>query len=435
MRIQPNGAAILFACCLAAAAARADVLGDARDLVRNGRAEQAYLVLEPLEASRAGEVEFDYLLGIAALDARRYDRAVIAFERVLAVSPDFNSARFDLGRAYFVMGADDLARQEFERLLRTNPTAEGERAIRGYLEAIEQRRKGPQRRISAYIEVGGGHDNNLSSATPDFTNAINGAFGLPNVLPTGNSVLHSSTFGAVSGGLGASLPTALGLEVVASLDARARQYRRNREFDYSLFDGSLGVAWKREAMSVQLSALGQAFRQDGATPAPLEGERPTSDRNATGANLEWRQAFERGFEAFAVGQYLRLRYPTNAVQDTDQAYANVGLIRAFQGKWPGLLLASVFYSRDRARRPLDPQSPDVDVGRHSVGVRGYAQCGLSSGAYAFLVASYSRRTDDSPGARAATVEIGKDRLLETSAGAVFPWGPWSLRASVTYIRN
>ena len=255
------------------------------------------------------------------------------------------------------------------------------------------------------------------------------------MLPTGNSVLHSSTFGAVSGGLGASLPTALGLEVVASLDARARQYRRNREFDYSLFDGSLGVAWKREAMSVQLSALGQAFRQDGATPAPLEGERPTSDRNATGANLEWRQAFERGFEAFAVGQYLRLRYPTNAVQDTDQAYANVGLIRAFQGKWPGLLLASVFYSRDRARRPLDPQSPDVDVGRHSVGVRGYAQCGLSSGAYAFLVASYSRRTDDSPGARAATVEIGKDRLLETSAGAVYPWGPWSLRASVTYIRN
>lgn len=435
MRILPTGAALLLACCLAAGIARADVLDEARELVRQGRAEQAYLRLEPLEAGRAGDIDFDYLLGVAALDAGRYDRAVIAFERVLATSPGFNSARFDLGRAYFAMGADDLAKQEFERLLQARPTAEGERAIRDFLDAIEQRRKGPRRRVTAYLEVGGGHDSNLSSTTPDFTNAINAAFSLPNVLPTGNSVLHSSPFGAVSGGVGASLPIPRGLEIVASLDARARHYQRNSEFDYSLLDGSLGVAWKREAASVQLSALGQAFRQDGATPAPMEGERPTSDRNATGANLEWRQAIDKGYEVFAVGQYLRLRYPTNAVQDTDQAYANLGLVHAFQGRWPGLVLVSAFYSRDRAKRPLDPEMPAVDVGRHSVGARGYAQCGLPSGAYAYALGSYSRRTDDSAGARAATVEIGRDRLLEASAGLVYPRGPWSLRASVSYVKN
>lgn len=427
----------VLACALVLASgfAVADEVSDARDLVRNREPERAFALLEPLEATRAGDIEFDYLLGVAAFDAKRYDRAVIAFERVLLSDPRFASARLDLGRAYFAMGADDLARQEFERLLQSGPTPDGEKVIRSYLDAIEIRRKGPQRRFTAYVEVGGGHDNNLSSTTPDFTNAINGAFGLPGVTPTGNSILRSATYATLSGGATAAIPTPTGLELVGSLDLRSRRYGRYSEFDYSLVDGSLGAAWRTESASVQLSALGQAFRQDGATPAPADGERPTSDRNATGANLEWRQALPGSFEVFAVAQYLRLRYPTNDVQDTNQAYGNAGFVRAFQGRFQGIVLASAFYSRDRARRPLDPGNPSVDVGRHNVGARAYAQCGLPSGPYLYVIAGYSRRTDDSAGARAITIDIGRDRLLEATLGAVYPWGPWSLRATVSYIRN
>ena len=420
---------------LASGLALADEVADARDLVRNRQPERAFALLEPLEATRAGDIEFDYLLGIAAFDAKRYDRAVIAFERVLLNDPRFASARLDLARAYYAMGADDLARQEFERLLQANPSPEGEKVIRDYLEAIENRRKGPQRRFTAYVEVGGGHDNNLSSTTPDFTNAINGAFGMPGVTPTGNSILRSAPYASLSGGATAAIPTAMGLELLGSLDLRARQYGRYSDFDYSLVDGSLGAAWRSESMSIQLSALGQAYRQDGATPAPADGERPTSDRNAAGANLEWRQALPARFEVFAVGQYLQLRYPTNNVQDTNQAYGSAGFLRAFQGRFQGFVLASAYYSRDRARRPLDPANPSVDVGRHNVGARAYAQCGLGSGPYAYATVGYSRRTDDSAGARAITVDIGRDRLLESTLGAVYPWGPWSLRATVSYIRN
>jgi hypothetical protein len=46
---------------------------------------------------------FDYLLGIAALDSGKPDRATIAFERVLAVNPNFAGARLDL--AIYVFAA------------------------------------------------------------------------------------------------------------------------------------------------------------------------------------------------------------------------------------------------------------------------------------------------------------------------------------------
>jgi tetratricopeptide (TPR) repeat protein len=426
---------VLVALLLPCAGACAGELDEARDLLARGRAAEAFQRLEPLEAARAGEVEFDYLLGVAALDAGRFDRAVIAFERVLAASPTFKSARLDLARAYFALGADDLAAQEFNRLLQAGPNAEGERAIRGYLAAIERRRAGPARAVKGYVEASLGYDNNLSSTTPDFTNAINGAFGIPGVTPTGNSVLRKSGFAALAAGANASVPIPLGLEAVASVDLRARDYRRYGDFDYLLGDVLVGVAQRGEAASLQVSGVMQAFRQDGATPAPADGVRPTSDRDAAGVNIEARRALTAGLELFAVGQWMRLRYPDNITQDTDQAYGNFGVARSAQGPFPYVALLSVFYSKDRARRPLNAAAPEIDVGRHSAGVRGYFQHDFANGALAYLLASWTRRTDDSAFARATTVATGRDTLSEITLGAAWPRGRWSLRPWVTHVRN
>lgn len=433
MRTTVFGIALLA--LLLPAPAAAGELDEARELVKQGRAAEAFQRLEPLEAARAGELDFDYMLGVAALDAGRFDRAVIAFERVLAESPTFKSARFDLGRAYFALGADDLARQEFERLLQAGPNAEGERAIRGYLDAIERRRRGPERQVRGYVEAGLGYDNNLSSTTPDFTNAINGAFGIPGVTPTGNSILRKSGFASLAAGANAAIPVPLGLEIVGSVDLRARDYRRYGDFDYFLGDVLVGVAKRNDVSSLTFSGVVQAFRQDGATPPPLEGERPTSDRDAAGVNVEARRAIAAGFELFAVGQWMRLRYPTNATQDTDQAYANLGFVRVLKAPFSATALVSVFYSKDRARRPLNEAAPDIDVGRHTYGARAYAQHDYANGAMAYLLASYSRRVDDSRFARAIAVEIGRDELYEVTLGASWPLGRWSLRPTITRLRN
>ena len=438
MRTTMLRGAATVAMALACAVACADELTDARELLRRGQPAQAYGLLEPLERTRAGEVDFDYLLGVAAYDSGRHDRAIVAFERALIASPGFFSARFDLARAYFALGADDLAQQEFNRLLQANPTPEGVKAIRDHLAAIEQRRKGPQRRYKAYVEAGGGHDSNVSSTTPDFTTAIGSAFGIPGVVPTGNSILRSSPFWSLGGGASGAVPLAAGFEVIASADLKARNYRRYGEFDYRLADLQLGIAWGRDGTSIQATAVGQAYRQDGAAPAPLEGPRPLSGRNAVGANFEGRHALGKSWEVFALAQFMRLRYPSNASQDTNQAYVSAGALRGAGGGWPVLCLASVFYSKDRAAASYssDYAGPaPIDVGRSTAGVRGYLQRDFGRGVYAYLLAAWSRRVDDAPFARATEIEIGRDRLSEISTGVVLPWGRWSLRPTLTHLRN
>ncbi|NNM80359.1 MAG: hypothetical protein HKM01_07890, partial [Gallionella sp.] len=79
-----------------AQAAREQVLRDAEALMRAGKPAEAYALLEPLEFERSGEVRFDYLLGIAALDSGKPDKATLAFERVLAVNPNYTAARLDM---------------------------------------------------------------------------------------------------------------------------------------------------------------------------------------------------------------------------------------------------------------------------------------------------------------------------------------------------
>ena len=55
------------------------LLRHADELIQSGKPADAYALLEPLEFKRAGEVRFDYLLGIAALDSGKSDKATLAF--------------------------------------------------------------------------------------------------------------------------------------------------------------------------------------------------------------------------------------------------------------------------------------------------------------------------------------------------------------------
>src|SRR6266850_2349296 len=77
----------------AGAAAAGDPWSEAHALIDAGKSADAYSMLAAQEAESAGEEDFDYLLGIAALDSGRPAEAVFSLERVLAVDPGFLGAR------------------------------------------------------------------------------------------------------------------------------------------------------------------------------------------------------------------------------------------------------------------------------------------------------------------------------------------------------
>ena len=96
-----------------AALANPALLRDAQQLLAANNPKQAYMILVARQDQLSGNAEFDYLLGVAALDSGKIDESIIAFERVLQVDPKNAGARMDLARAYFNAGAMDLAQANF----------------------------------------------------------------------------------------------------------------------------------------------------------------------------------------------------------------------------------------------------------------------------------------------------------------------------------
>lgn len=83
-------------------------LEKAEALIDEGKAEEAFAILEPFEIQLANNSNFNFILAKAALDIRKPNIAIRALERALASDPHFVAARVGIAAAYFQLG--DVAR-------------------------------------------------------------------------------------------------------------------------------------------------------------------------------------------------------------------------------------------------------------------------------------------------------------------------------------
>lgn len=77
----------------------------------------AYQLLELLEADRAGDVDYDYLLCVAAVESGNSTRCAFALQRVLAINPNHKDARAEMAKAHYLLGEKDAAKAEFNNVL------------------------------------------------------------------------------------------------------------------------------------------------------------------------------------------------------------------------------------------------------------------------------------------------------------------------------
>src|SRR5512135_3441821 len=169
----------------------------AKQLLVEREPKQAYDMLAPLEPQRAGDPEFDYLLGIAALDSGEVERAIFALERVLAVQPDNALARAEIARAYYLAGERDTARREFENVKQEKIPEKARETVDRYLSAIAA---SEVTRVQAYFEMGIGSDSNVNAATASSQIAIPSLGGVIATLNPG-ATQNSDLFTGVAGGL------------------------------------------------------------------------------------------------------------------------------------------------------------------------------------------------------------------------------------------
>lgn len=450
----------LFLGAFGAIAAEADFIKQAEELMRQGKPAEAYKLLQPLATKNAGNVDFDYMLGIAALDSGRPEEALNAFERVLAVNPAHMGARLDMGRAFFVMGTLDLAKQEFERVRAANPPEAARKVVDKYLTAIEQRSKEEKRRITGYLETGVGYDDNITSVTAAFQGGSQQAFGFA-TDPTGNAIRRKAGFFTLGGGAELVAAVTETLALTAGFDMKLRVFdprsapteprprdlvaqgdvpRDNSEYDSQTLDARVGALMQlapRLLLNLQLRK--QEFRQNGDTPLSQGQPRVTGDRDTDALAYDIRYSLTPESQIGAFFQYANNRYLTINTQDTDQVLYGLSYLHAFQRPGSPVIFLSAFQSEDYALRHSNPPANNTDASKRVRGMRFYGQYSVKEDTDLSMTFGYSKREDQTAFSRTAQgnpIQFGVDDTFEVGLGVNWRFAPlWSVRGQIQHTKN
>ena len=412
-RARVRGAIAFAIAALVTTAAHADpqALERARRLIAAGDHQQAYADLAALQDSLTGQPEFDYLLGVAALESARLEEAIIAFERVLALMPNHAGAQMDLARAYYAAGSFDLAEAAFRKLQAANPPPAAQQAIARYLEAIQNRKQQTQAGWTAFADLGLGYDSNITGVPVDFGAAAQQAFNLIGIEATGNAIKRSAGF--LQGGIGAeySRPLQRGFSVYAGGEARGRAYHDESDFNSASVQVQGGAALNDGRNQWRAGASFLVFGQEGAAPGD---PRPTNDRRMGGASLDWRRALDTKTQVGAALQLNAIRFPENEIEDFDQVFASVSWLKSFERTGVPLLFLAAFASHDRAPNEF---ADGTTKSKNLAGLRSYFQYSLSPKLQLFNGLALIHRRDRDEFARSTLVENGRDTYGEVSFGA------------------
>ncbi len=419
MRITAKIAVWALACLWMSAAAFAQdtVLNRASELLTQQDAQGAYALLKPLEEARAGDPEFDLLLGAAALNSKRLSEAVFALERVLAGNPNHPLARALIARAYFELGETKTAKQEFETAKGLSPPAEAAEAIQRFLDAIERREAGIGTKLTGYLEATIGDDSNVNSATGSSQVAVP-AFGGTLVTLNAAGVRAHDSFVSLGGGANLRHNFKPDLAFIAGMDVNKRINGSQDTFDTGFWSGYAGLNYTREKNSFTVAAQGQEFYLDN-----------NRFRDAYGVTGQWQHALDDFNSLSAYVQYSRLDYPTQSVRNADRTVLGVGYARALEGDLKPVIFLGGYVGEERERAAGVPQ-----LGNQLWGLRLGGQLALRSDITLFASGSVEQRDYGGPDPL-FTVTRG-DTQSDLRLGLNYKFSNlWTATPQISYTRN
>lgn len=418
MRLRPSRLILTLLLALGAATAQADALTDqAKRLLDAKEPAKAYALLQPLEAQRAGDPDFDYLLGLAALDSGNAERAVFAFERVLAMRPGFSQARAEMARAHAALGDRGAARAELEtvRKTATDMPSEARAAIDRFLDALSR----PPTALSAFIEGVFGVDSNINSATGSGSLAIPtiglvqlnaGAIKLGDTFTgvnVGASVLHPiDERWALTGGVRAGMRVNSGGTV-------------NTGFDTSSLDVDGGVRWSDDKDTFSAGIQAQSFTLD-----------ENRYRDSAGVIGQWQRNLSDTQQISAFVQWSDLNYVSQPVRDAERTIGGVAYAQAFNVPLAPVMFLSAYTGVEKERNQGVPH-----LGHDPFGVRAGVQLTLMPDElFLNLFASHESRRYG--GAEPLFGFARRDRQTDLRAALTWKFSPgWSLTPAVSFTDN
>ena len=319
LTIKRVACAVVAALSLHAGGALADEVTDrAKALLNANKGADAYQLLEPLESARAGEVEFDFLLGLAALESGQNTRAVFALERVLAMDPNNVRARAEIARAYLALGETQTAAQEFETVKKQGVPADVSLTIDRYIAAARRIDDQNATSLTGYIEATIGYDTNVNVGPNKSSVAIPGFGGLPFKLSK-DSRSNDDGFATIGGGFNLRTPIGNGYTLLLGASATQRNNFRYQQFDMQSGDANVGVTRTADQDVYTLMAQTGVVSVDGIRY-----------RNATGLTGQWQRNLDARNQVGVFAQYTDLQYASQDVRDANRWVAGASYAHLYR---------------------------------------------------------------------------------------------------------
>lgn len=414
----------LAGCCLAlwayAAPGHAQADPDfaaAKRLLETGNAQAAWEMLAPHEARLAGDPEYDFLLGVAALESGRPNLATLVLERVVAINPGHVAARLEMARSYFALRDYERAEREFDAVLKADPPPEIRTLAARYVERMKARLVG-ERRLSGYVELAIGRDTNVNAATAQGSVFLPG-FGVE-FFPDPLSIRQADSFATLGAGLELAKPLAGGRTLLAGTAAKRRAHVDLSAFDSITADVHVGLETRLdEDDSVRFGLAHNVHRLD----------EPTYRRIQV-ASAEWTRRFQPRLRGSLLVNAQRIRYAPDDLAPNDSNLFLVGamLERAPAAERDTVVSGGLFAGADEA----DADRDDGDRRLIAASLTLQRRLSARTDGYASLLLSrseYDRRN-------LSFDEMRRDRQLEASIGVSWTLGKdWLLRPQLAYTRN
>ena len=412
------------------------LLRDADALIKSGKPAAAYTLLEPLEFEHAGEVRFDYLIATAALESGKPAQATLAFERVLAVNPNYPSARFDMAVAYFQLGDLPRARTEFMFALNQNPSEAIRTSIQHYLDQIADLESGKRTIITGYVEGAVGHDSNVNSSTsqPQVEIFDGGTWRVATLDPA-NVQVSDSYYGLAAGATVTHRHDSY-WSYYAGADLRGRVNRLQKFFDLFGLNARAGILVGKNANRLRMEVMGEQSNL---------GDSP--NYYSTGFSADWRRNFSMGNQLSVFAQYVQYRYdnPFMKPNDINQQAMGLGWLHNLaEGR--SSISGNVYYGTEQDISPVitttylgtpvvvNPSGGRIDGAKHFTGIRAGVIAFINTATSLF--ASAGMQIGDFSKVNSYFLLQRQDRYYDLGLGANWGWEKlWSLRPQLFYFKN
>ncbi|CAN7246566.1 surface lipoprotein assembly modifier [Polaromonas sp. LjRoot131] len=371
-----SGGAVLLLAGLLSGLAHAEVdalVTNARTLLDQSQAQKAFDLLEPQEAARAGDPDFDTVLGIAANETGQYTRAVFALERVLAVQPGNSRARAELGRALFSVGDTKASRQVLLETKQDNIPAEAAATIDQFLQAIDRTEEAARSSVKPFIEASIGYDTNINSG-PGNPNVAVPAFG--GLIFTLNSagVETKDAFASLGGGLSARYVVDPRWSLIGNVYGNARVNAKYNDFNTGQVDLNFGASYRYDKH--EFSGVVQAGTYT------VAGSRARDQQGLVG---EWTYRIDGFRQWSSYIQWGDLSYPGQSLRDATRTVIGTSYAHAFRDS-NIVVFGGAYIGTEKERASGVPQ-----LGHDLVGVRTGIQKTLSDTLALFGSLAYEDR--------------------------------------------